>query len=524
MADSAVRVESRSQRPTALFLKIAIVLIAACANSAGASWPFGFVFETGQSLWWLQCLALGTLVGVLHRSASWKAAVGWGLLFATAWLCATFWWLYISMHTYGGLNSVLTVLSIVSLAAALGLYYAAACAVYWRLKENNSLLASLAFAALWTMAEMARGTWLTGFGWGAVGYAHLAGPLAAFVPWVGAYGVGALAAWLAAGLVLARYRGNAMRVALAAVVGMGLLVPLTQPVWTQAAGTLSVTLLQGNIPQDEKFQSGSGIPLALRWYGDELNRSATDLVVAPETALPVLPQDLPDGYWDGLSARFAKGDQTALVGSPWGNMRDGYTNSVFAFGPNRPEEWRYDKHHLVPFGEFIPPLFRWFTQMMNIPLGDFNRGAIGQASYPWMGQRLALNICYEDLFGEELGARFVDPAKAPTIFVNVSNIGWFGDSVAIDQHLQISRMRALEFERPMLRATNTGATVIIDHTGRVTHSLPRAARGVLVGEVQGRTGTTPFAWWVARWGLWPIWIASLAIVLVAAYARRTRAV
>ncbi len=524
MADSVVQAGSRPPRVTAFFLKVAIVLVAAYSQSAGVSWPFFFGFETGQSLWWLQCAALGVLVGVLHCCSHWKQAAGFGLLFATAWLCATFWWLYISMHTYGGLNSLLTAIAIVSLAAALGLYYAVACGLYWRLKGDRPLMASLTFAALWTMAEMARGTWLTGFGWGAVGYAHLTGPLAGFVPWVGAYGVGALAAWLAAGAVLAPRSGNALRFALVALFGVGLLVPLTHPAWSQSAGHLSVTLLQGNIPQDEKFQSGSGIPLALRWYGEELNRSATDLVVAPETALPVLPQDLPDGYWDGLTARFTLGKQAALVGSPWGNLREGYTNSVFAFGPNPKEEWRYDKHHLVPFGEFIPPLFRWFTQMMNIPLGDFNRGAIGQASYPWMGQLLALNICYEDLFGEELGARFIDPALAPTIFVNVSNIGWFGDSVAIDQHLQISRMRAVEFERPMLRATNTGATVVIDHTGRVTHSLPRSTRGVLVGEVQGRTGTTPFAWWVARFGLWPIWIIGLAIVLIAAYARRTRAV
>lgn len=467
---------------------------------------------------------MGALVHVLNACPSWKRAAGLGLLFTTAWLCATFWWLYISMHTYAGLNSLLTAFAIVSLAAALGLYYAAACGLYWRLKGDKPMLASLLFAALWTMAEMARGTWLTGFGWGAVGYAHLTGPLATYVPWVGAYGVGALAAWLAAGMVLALRGGMALRLALAAVVGVGLLTPLTNPTWSQAAGNLSVTLLQGNIPQDEKFQSGSGIPLALQWYGDQLNRSATALVVAPETAIPILPQELPDGYWDALATRFAKGEQAALVGSPWGNMHEGYTNSVFAFGPNQAQDWRYDKHHLVPFGEFIPPLFKWFTRMMNIPLGDFNRGAVGQASYPWMGQRLALNICYEDLFGEELGVRFLDAAVAPTIFVNVSNIGWFGDSVAIDQHLQISRMRAVEFERPMLRATNTGATVIIDYTGRVTHSLPRSTRGVLVGEVQGRTGTTPFAWWVARFGLWPIWVAALAIVFVAACTRRTRAV
>jgi apolipoprotein N-acyltransferase len=522
-ASGAVGSANRPLQATSLSLQVTIVLVAAYAQAAGVSWPFVSAFETGQSLWWLQCLALGALVSVLHACPNWKRAAGLGLLFATAWLCATFWWLYISMHTYAGLNSLLTALAIVSLAAALGLYYAAACGLYWCLKGDKPLLASLLFAALWTMAEMARGTWLTGFGWGAVGYAHLTGPLATYVPWVGAYGVGAFAAWLAAGSVLALHSGLALRLVLAVVLGMGLLAPLAHPAWSQAAGNLSVTLLQGNIPQDEKFQSGSGIPLALQWYGDQLNRSATDLIVAPETAIPILPQDLPDGYWDAIAARFSKGDQAALVGSPWGNMREGYTNSVFAFSPNVAQEWRYDKHHLVPFGEFIPPLFKWFTRMMNIPLGDFNRGAIGQASYPWLGQQLALNICYEDLFGEELGARFLDAANAPTIFVNVSNIGWFGDSVAIDQHLQISRMRALEFERPMLRATNTGATVIIDHTGRVTHSLPRTTRGVLVGEVQGRTGTTPFAWWVARFGLWPIWSVALAIVLVATRARRTRA-
>jgi apolipoprotein N-acyltransferase len=157
---------------------------------------------------------------------------------------------------------------------------------------------------------------------------------------------------------------------------------------------------------------------------------------------------------------------------------------------------------------------------MNIPLGDFARGRIGQPSFVWQGQRLAPNICYEDLFGEELGARFADPANAPTAFVNVSNIGWFGDSVAIDQHLQISRMRALEFERPMLRATNTGATAIIDYRGLVTHLLPRLTRGVLTGRFEGRTQITPYARWVAPWGLWPL--AAVCVLLVLALGLRGR--
>ena len=212
----------------------------------------------------------------------------------------------------------------------------------------------------------------------------------------------------------------------------------------------------------------------------------------------------------------------------------GYTNSVLGMGPaTQAEPYRYDKHHLVPFGEFIPPFFRWFTALMNIPLGDFNRGAVGQASFAWAGQRIAPNICYEDLFGEELGARFIDPARAPTVFVNFSNIGWFGDTLAIDQHLHISRMRALEFERPMVRATNTGATAIIDHRGVVTHQLARHTRGVLRGQVAGRGlaadapegwAITPYAWWVARWGLAPLWALGALALAAAALARRLRTV
>ena len=445
-----------------------------------------------------------------------------GLLFATTWLCATFWWLFISMHTYGDLAWPLAALAVAALAAALALYYGLAAGLYWQLRRRPAWARIAAFAALWTAAEMARGTWLTGFGWGAIGYAQTDGPLASAIPWVGVYGVGALAAGVAAALAPASGTW-ATRLAAAALLALGWMGTSWNTGTTESVGTVSVTLLQGNIPQDEKFQPGSGVPMALQWYSDLLMQARTDVVVAPETAIPVLPQDLPDGYWDSLRQRFSQGTQAAVIGLPLGSFSQGYTNSVVALVPGRHDAQRYDKHHLVPFGEFIPPLFKWFTRMMNIPLGDFNRGALGQPSIAWRGQRLAPNICYEDLFGEELAARFSDPAMAPTIFVNVSNIGWFGDSIAIDQHLQISRMRALEFERPMVRATNTGATAVIDHRGRITHRLERATRGVLVATVEGRQGMTAFAWWSARWGLWPLWLAAVAIILVASCTRSTRA-
>jgi apolipoprotein N-acyltransferase len=221
-----------------------------------------------------------------------------------------------------------------------------------------------------------------------------------------------------------------------------------------------------------------------------------------------------------LQAHFAKGERAALIGIPLGNMKEGYTNSAIGLKPGA-DVYRYDKHHLVPFGEFIPPLFRWFTDLMNIPLGDFNRGPLGQPPFEWQGQRLAPNICYEDLFGEELGVQFADAARAPTILVNISNIAWFGNSVAIDQHLQISRMRAIEFQRPMIRATNTGATAIIDHRGRVAQLLPRLTRGVLTGEVEGQTAITGYAWWVSRLGLWPLWLLALAVVALAIWRQRS---
>ena len=508
---------------------------------------------TGQAHWWLQGLSLAWLVWQLvHRAeravswsastwvspetgTAWRRALWLGWLFGLGWLAGTFWWLFISMHTYGGLNPVLAVLAVLALAGLLAIYYALAGAAFIALTSARVLmgrpaLSALLFAALWTLAELARGRWFTGFPWGAGGYAHVDGPLAFLARYVGVYGVGFVAAALAALLALSPHvRWRRARTLSAALV----LLTAGAALWgwryvelrTPPAGPPLVTevaLMQGNIPQDQKFVPGTGVVDSLTWYGEQLRDNTAPLIVGPETAIPLLPRQLPEGYWPALLERFAAPGQAALLGVPLGDMEAGYTNSVVGLAPGQAEPYRYDKHHLVPFGEFIPPFFRWFVRMMNIPLGDFARGSVGQPSFAWQGQRLAPNVCYEDLFGEELAARFADPAAAPTAFVNVSNIAWFGDSVAIDQHLHISRMRALEFERPMLRATNTGATAIIDHRGQVTHLLPRLTRGVLHGQFEGRTHITPFARWAAVAGLWPLWGACVALALIVIMFTRRR--
>lgn len=486
--------------------------ILALFSAASTAWPWQALFNNGTPIWWLQmaCCAVfyRQFVAQPHSPVSTFAI---GSLFATVQLACTFAWLYTAMHSYGGLSAWLAVVALLALAAALSAYYGAA--LYWiaRLRGTSPAMHTLGFAALWTAAELARGTWLTGFGWGAPGYAHTEGPLAAYAPYIGVYGVGALATWIAATLSrpvkLLRWQQ---------IASLSLLIagtPLSAVEWTQSKGSLSVTLLQGNIAQSEKFEESTGVPAALTWYADAIGRSQAQLTVAPETAIPLLPQDLPAGYWQRLKQKFSGPESALLTGIPLGDYKTGYTNSVVAMHGNT--EYQYDKHHLVPFGEFIPPFFRWFTQMMNIPLGDFNRGDLGQPSFEFANQRLAPNICYEDLFGEELGTRFLNSNTAPTIFVNTSNLGWFGGGLVIDQHLQISRMRALEFQRPFVRATNTGATVIMDHKGHVIASLPRMTQGVLTGTVEGRTGLTPFAWWISRFGLWPYWILISAVVYFA---------
>jgi apolipoprotein N-acyltransferase len=298
----------------------------------------------------------------------------------------------------------------------------------------------------------------------------------------------------------------------------------------RSTSPISVTLLQGNIPQDLKF--GDGVDLALRNYQDALLSSRSELTITPETAIPLIKQQMPEHYWEALEARFSKGKQAALIGLPLATRTDQgqlqYSNSVIALmpqtSPATTASYQYDKHHLVPFGEFVPPLFQWFVRMMNIPLGEFTRGDVSQPSFVFKGERIAPNICYEDLFGEELARSFADPDKAPTMMVNLSNIAWFGDTVAIDQHLNISRMRSLELGRPMLRATNTGATAIINAQGQVTHRLPSAVQGALTAEVYGVHGPiTPYAQWVSVWGLWPlVVVALLTLLIVAAMAHASR--
>ena len=458
-------------------------------------------------------IALGALFFLLRQTDSPRTGALYGWTFGSGLFLAGVSWVYVSLSTFGGMPAWLAGLATLLFCLFLALYPALAGGLTVCLRSKKGTLDALAFAALWTLAEWLRGWLLTGFPWLAAGYAQSPpSPLAGYAPLVGAYGLSFLSALLGAlgARALAAARARRFKTAGAILLaGTTLLLGgqlLRGVAWTTPHGEpLRVALLQGNVPQDLKWRPET-YDASLRTYYQLALEHPAQLTILPETALPAFYDRLPPAYLDALAGLARRQDGDLLLGVPTGNSAR-YANSVISLG--RSPAQRYDKHHLVPFGEFVPPGFRWFMAQANIPMSDFTPGAASQPALAVAGQRVAANICYEDAFGEEI-ARAVPQA---TLLANVSNVAWFGDSLAPQQHLQIARLRALETGRTMLRATNTGMTAIVAPNGAVLAALPPFTRGALTGEAQGYTGVTPYV----RWGNAPlivllsVFVAGLAV-------------
>ena len=427
------------------------------------------------------------------RRASW---IGWA--FGLGWSVAGMHWLYIAITRFGGLPAPIAALAIVLLGCYMGLFacLAIGSAAWlrrrWALPVPAFLL--LVLPVCWGVSEWMRGWVFTGFPWASSGYAHVGAPLAGYAPLVGVYGIGVIVAVCASCLTMLTQRARWPAIGLfAAILALGF--GLRHIDWTAPYGKLlTVRLLQGNVAQDEKFDPGH-IREALDLYHDLITASPADLIATPETAVVLYPYQLPPDYLPSLAAFSRASGSAVLLGMPLADsaadaMRNA-ANSITGIAPDG-ATYRFDKQHLVPFGEFVPAGFRWFVDMMAIPLGDFKRGAAVQAPFAVKDQYVLPNVCYEDAFGEEIALQLRASATPATMLLNASNLAWYGESVAIPQHLQISRMRAVETGRPMLRATNSGATAVIDPHGVVLAALPSYQRGVLSARVQGMRGNTPY--------------------------------
>jgi apolipoprotein N-acyltransferase len=470
-------------------------------------------------LWPLPVLSLAVLFGVLARISSprtgFLVAFAWGLGYFIAGVS----WVFVSLSVYGGMAAWLAAVATFLFCALLALFPAAVGALQSSWPVSPTLRVLLLIPLAWGATEWVRGWLFTGFPWLVAGYSQVPNsPLAGYAPLVGVYGVSFLLALIAALLAWS----TTMRAPLAqrtwavvAVLALGVGGQALRGVaWTIPDGPpTTVALLQGNIPQDMKWRPEK-TSATLESYLRLAAASPAQLIVLPETALPLFESDLPDLYRETLVSLGRQKGGDVLAGLPTGSPYGAYYNSVISLG-NAPSQ-RYHKVHLVPFGEYIPlkTLWGWVIEVLHIPLSDFARGALDQRPLSIGGQQVAANICYEDAFGEEI----IRQLPAASVLVNVSNLAWFGESFAPWQHAQMSQMRALETGRMMLRATNTGVTAIIDAKGHVLASLPLFTAGSLSGEIQGYAGSTPYVRWgnapvLALWGV-------LGVGLLAAGLRR----
>jgi apolipoprotein N-acyltransferase len=459
---------------------------------AGAATVFGFApFD----LFPLPFVTLGVLFALWRRSDTPRDAALFGFAWGMGCFLAGVSWVYVSLHDVGGMALPLAAIATLLFCALLAMFPALAGYLYRRTTTADFRDAFL-LAGVWTLAEWLRGWVLTGFPWLAIGYSQTPpSPLAGYAPILGVYGVGLLAAGVSSWLTFHSRKPLAWATVAAVFLGGQALRSIE---WTQPVGEpVSVSLLQGNIPQSLKWVPAH-LTLSMETYARLAAEHPAQLVVLPETAIPLLFDQIPRD----LLRRLTAGGEV-LLGSAV-RTGAGYTNGAIALTP-RLDMQVYSKVHLVPYGEYVPPGFAWFFGLVNIPMSNFSPGPAGQKPLAIAGQRIMPNICYEDLFGEEILAGLPEA----TLLVNLSNTAWFGDSLAQPQHLQIARLRALETGRPVLRATNTGMTAAIAPDGEVSAKLQPFVTGALMVSVRGYTGITPYA----RIGNWAAVLLALAACL-----------
>lgn len=491
----------------------------------------------------VQIATMAWLVVCVWRAQTMRQVFWNGWVFGWSGFVVGLYWLTISMHQYGGMPLPLAIVALTLLSAYLAGFsgLAALLARFAADNRHSPLVLALAWASAWTLSEWLRSTLFTGFPWMAIGYAQADTWLAAWASVFGVFGVHFIAAYLAATLAvfaIPQQQGTSrLQRPMTLLIAIGLCLTglgISRIDWSAPTGNpLRVRIVQGNIEQGAKFHSSQIIPsirhhLQLAQSAPTPSTVSPQLILLPETVIPVFQYQLDPSVWDAWKQVASNTNSVIMLGAPIHDRNNNaYTNSVIRLdgssdpiptGSPQPGK-RYDKHHLVPFGEFIPWGFRWFVNMMAIPLGDFDRGGRQQQPFEVAGQRVAPNICYEDVFGEELLPALkkgADGQPGATILANFSNLGWFGDTWALRQHWQMARVRAIETARPMLRATNTGLSGAIGIHGEPLAQLPTARPGVLDITLQGREGLTPYT----RVGNTPILMLCVLMLLLCRIRRR----
>jgi apolipoprotein N-acyltransferase len=429
-------------------------------------------------------------VSVSPRDAGWLSfCFGFGLF-----LSGTY-WIYISVVVFGEAPAWIALVLMLGLVLIMSAWLFLAGWLISRFAQGEPWLLLLVAPASWVFIEWLRGWVLTGFPWLAIGYSQVDSLLAGWAPVIGVYGVSFMAMLSTTAILVAimtdgRQRGVAISIFVLPLLAGGILKLVE---WTDAKGTpVKSTIVQAGISQAEKWLPERLRP-TLDFYREAAARASdSELVVWPEVAIPSL-DDRVEPYIRALQADTGSSGRSIVFGILERDETRGEAkiyNSVMLVSGDRRQAYR--KRHLVPFGEYfpVPPRVREWMRMMSLPHNDL---AAGDDVQPLLeagnGEKLAVAICYEDAYGAEQLYALPDAS----ILVNVSNDAWFGDSIAPHQHLEIARMRSLEVGRAAIRATNTGVSAFISHTGKVLDSGAQFEPVVLTMEVQPRKGSTPYA-------------------------------
>jgi len=472
-------------------------LIAGAASVLGFApfglWPLAILGPAALFLLWRECG---------RGRAAWR---GW--LFGVGYWGAGVYWVYHSIHQFGA--AIAPLAAVATAGFALGL--ALTLALLGALVGGNSGRRGPAWSLLvlpgaWILLEWFRSWFLTGFPWLLLGTSQVDTWLGGYAPVLGVYGVGLLMAFMAGAIAAWPRAHPAVRAALVAGVAAIWLAgwALGGVRWTRPSDLpFDAALVQGNIGQTRKFAS---LQDSLDRYTKMTREVAGDaeLVVWPETAIPTFYYEVADRM-NAFAREMAERDTRVVSGVfTYDHDLERYFNAVRELGPGHED---YRKRRLVPFGEYLP-LHDWLTflsKYVDIPMNDIAPGRPQQPVLSVGRYRLGVSVCYEAAYPDLIRHM----AARSGVLVNVSNDGWFGDTTAPFQHLQIARMRALETGRWMLRATNTGISAIIGPWGRVRARGGQFRPTVVQARVEPRSGLTPFV----RWGSLPALVIAFAMAL-----------
>jgi apolipoprotein N-acyltransferase len=435
-----------------------------------------------------------------------------GLCFGLGYFIVGLWWLYISLHDVGGMHPLMACLGVFLLSTYMALYFSLATLAISFFRKTR--ISGLLLAASWVVMEFLRGYIFTGFPWMGFAETQFTGPFAPIAPFLGGLACTFLVVWASWEIFQLKKQlvsGGALLLGVLAICQLAGLITFTKPF----GEPVTVRLIQGNFEQSLKFNP-QAIGQQIDFYTKEIRQAPANLIIIPETAFPWPQNNLPSGLISYLQDFSNESSSNLLLGvigevpKPSGMQ---YSNRATGISPNT-NPYQYDKAHLVPFGEFIPPGFHWFVSAFNVPMSDFARGSLEQAPFNIARKdqadiHAAITICYEDVFGGELASRIQQSNQPVNLLINMTNLAWFGKSQASTQQLRLSQLRSLETGLPALRATNTGITAVLGADGKLLQSLPEFTQATLSTQVQAYAGKTPYV----IWGNFPILSISCALLI-----------